>query len=81
MMTCMVRIEAGLKMPHFDYNEFEKVVDVRSTWNKEKLLEEWKESIIVPVYRKSVKKDCINYRDTSICQLRTNYYPTSCCQG
>lgn len=48
----MVRIEAGLEMPHFDYNEFEKAIDVRSIWNKEKLLEEWKESITVHVYKK-----------------------------
>ena len=27
MMICMVRIEAGLKMPHFDYREFEMAVD------------------------------------------------------
>ena len=33
-----------------------------SIWNKEELPEEWKESIIVPVYRKGDKTDCINYR-------------------
>jgi hypothetical protein len=59
----MVRIEAGSKMPPLDCNEFEKAVDVRSIWNKEKLLEEWKESSIVRVYNKDEKKtDCINYR-------------------
>jgi hypothetical protein len=41
MRSCMVRIESGLKMPHFDYYEFQKAIDVRSVWNKEKLLEEW----------------------------------------
>jgi hypothetical protein len=40
-----------------------------SIWNKEKLLEEWKESIIVPIYKKGDKRDCSNYRGVSI--LRT----------
>ena len=29
-----------------------------STWNKEELHEEWKESITVPVYKKGDKTDC-----------------------
>jgi hypothetical protein len=32
---------------------------INSIWNKEKLPEEWKESIIVPVYKKGNKTDCI----------------------
>jgi len=51
----MVRIETRLKMPHFDYNEFEKAVDVRSIWNKEKLLKEWKESIFVTNDKKGAR--------------------------
>ena len=57
----MVRIESGLKMPHFDYYEFQKAIDVRSVWNKEELPEEWKESIIVPIYKRDNKTDCSNY--------------------
>jgi len=34
-----------------------------SILNKEKLPEEWKESIIVPIYKKGDKTDCSNYRD------------------
>jgi hypothetical protein len=33
-----------------------------SVWNKEKLPEEWKESIIVPIYKRGNKTDCTNYR-------------------
>ena len=51
-----------------------------SIWNKDELPEEWKESIIVPIYMKGDKTDCSNYRGISICQLRTKCYPTSSCQ-
>ena len=40
-------------------------------WNKEELPEEWKESIIVPIYRKGDKIDCSNYRGISL--LLTTY--------
>ena len=33
-----------------------------SIWNKEELPEEWKESISVPIYKKGVRTDCVNYR-------------------
>jgi hypothetical protein len=38
-----------------------------SFWNKEELPEEWKESIIEPVYAKGDKTDCGNYRGISFC--------------
>jgi hypothetical protein len=44
---------------------------INSTWNKEELPQWWKESIIVPVYKKSHKTDCSNYRGTSL--LSTTY--------
>jgi len=37
-----------------------------SIWNKEELSEEWKESIIVPIYKKGDETDCINYRGLSL---------------
>jgi len=40
-------------------------------WNKEELPEEWKESIIVPTYKKRDKTDCNNYRGISL--LPTTY--------
>jgi len=30
-----------------------------SVWNKEELPEEWKELIIVPIYKKGIKTGCI----------------------
>jgi hypothetical protein len=33
---------------------------INSIWNKEELPEQWKESIVVPVYMKGDKTDCSN---------------------
>jgi len=35
---------------------------ITSIWKKEKLPEEWKESIILPIHEKRDKTDCSNYR-------------------
>jgi hypothetical protein len=37
-----------------------------SIWNKAELPEEWKESIILPIYKKGYKTDCSNYRHLSL---------------
>jgi hypothetical protein len=39
---------------------------INSIWNKEELPEQWKESIIVPVYKKGDETDCSNYRSISL---------------
>ena len=39
---------------------------INCVWNKEKLSEEWKESIIVPIYKKGDKTECSNYRGISL---------------
>jgi len=44
---------------------------INSIWNKEKLPEEWKESITVPIYKKGDKAGGSNYRGISL--LRTTY--------
>jgi hypothetical protein len=39
---------------------------IKSTWNKEELLERWNESIIVPIYKKGDKTDFSNCRGISL---------------
>jgi len=60
-------------------SEFHKLII--SNWNKEELPEEWKELIIVPIYKKGDKTDRGSYRGIEVCQLRSKFYPASCCQG
>ena len=54
---------------------------ITSIWKKEKLPEEWKESVIVPIHKKGDKTDCNNYRGIALWQPLTKFYLTNCCQG
>jgi hypothetical protein len=51
------------------YSEIHKLIC--SIWNKEELPQQWKESIIVPIYKKGDKTDCNNYQGISL--LSTAY--------
>ena len=48
-------------------SEIHKII--YSTWNKEELPEELKEPIVVPIYKKGDKRDCSNYRGTSLLSI------------
>jgi len=50
-------IQAGGNTSHSEIHEL-----INSIWNKKELLWQWMESIIVPVYKKSDKTACTNYR-------------------
>jgi hypothetical protein len=54
-----------------------------SIWNKEKLPEDCKESIIVLYLsiRKVIKQIIVIIEAYYFCHLHTKFYPTSCCQG
>jgi len=54
---------------------------ITSIWKKEKLPEEWKELIIVPIHKKGIKETAIIIEAYHFCQPLTKLYPTSCCQG
>ena len=54
---------------------------INSNCDKEELPEQWKQLIIVPIYKKVDKTDCRNLEVYHFCQLHTEFYPTSCWQG
>jgi len=69
-------IKAGDRTIHSEIHKH-----IISIWNKEKLLEEWKESIIVPIYKKDEKQIVVVIGAYHFWQLCTKFYPTSCRLG
>jgi hypothetical protein len=59
-------IQAGGKTLHSEIHKLIMLI-----WNKEELPHQWKESIVVHIYRKGDKTDCSNYRGISL--LSTSY--------
>jgi hypothetical protein len=45
-------------------------------WNKEELPQQWKEYIIVPMYKEGVRLIVINIEESLSYQLRTKFYMT-----
>ena len=39
---------------------------LNSVWNRQELPEEWRESVILPIWKKDDKADCSNFRSTSL---------------
>jgi hypothetical protein len=39
---------------------------INSVWIKEELPDQWKKSVLIPVYEKGNKTDCSNYRGMSL---------------
>jgi hypothetical protein len=42
-------------------------------WNKEELPQQWKECIIVPIYKKGDKTNCNNYQGISLINCLQNF--------
>ncbi|PNF34871.1 hypothetical protein B7P43_G03116 [Cryptotermes secundus] len=54
---------------------------ITSIWHKEKLPDQWKESIVIPVHNKGDKTDCSNYRGISLLSTSYKFYPIFFSQG
>jgi hypothetical protein len=53
---------------------------INSIWNKEELPEEWKESILIPIYKGCHETDFSNYGGLSLLSNTNKFYATSCSQ-
>jgi hypothetical protein len=69
-------IQAGGETLHSEIHEL-----TNSIWNKEELPNQWKESIIIPIYKKGLKTDCSNYHGISLLSTSTKFYPIFISQG
>jgi hypothetical protein len=69
-------IQAGCEILHSKIHEL-----ITSIWNTEKLPDQWKESIIIPVHKKGDKTDCGNIGGYHYYQFRTKFYRIFFSQG
>jgi len=67
-------VKAGCKTTRYEIHKLETSVFI-----KEELSEEMKESTILPVYKKAMKRTVVIIGAYQFCQLSTKSYPTSCC--
>ena len=68
-------IKAGCRTIHYELHKL-----INSIWNNEEL-QQWKELIIVPVYKKGDETDAVIIEALHFCQVHTKFYLTSCCQS
>jgi hypothetical protein len=54
---------------------------INSIWNRQKLPEQWKELIIISVYKKGDKTDCSNYRGISLLSTTYELLPNNLLSG
>ena len=69
-------IKAGGRILHYEIHKL-----FISIWNKEELREEWKESIIVPVYKKGDKTECSTHRGITLLPTMFKILPNILRQG
>jgi hypothetical protein len=69
-------IKAGSRKFRSEISKF-----INSIRNKEEWPNEWKESIIILIYKNGGKTDLVITAAYHFCLLRTELYPTSCYQG
>jgi hypothetical protein len=50
---------------------------INSIWNKEEFPEEWKKSIVLPIYKRSDKSDSSTYRDNTFVKYVQNIIQNS----
>jgi hypothetical protein len=48
---------------------------IRSMWNKQELPQKWKESVIVPMYKRVIRLAVIIIEESPSYQLPTKFYP------
>jgi hypothetical protein len=64
-------IQAGGEILHFAIQKL-----IHSICNKKELYQQWKESIIVPLYKKKDKTDCSNYQGIPLLPTSWKYNET-----